>query len=91
SQQWEIYNHLIKFDGKCVSVVGGATGSGSLVDIESCSGASSQVWTPVSGTLVNSGSGRCLAVPGSNTTNGTQLDIEDCSGGTNQEWAIPNL
>ncbi|HEV2646201.1 MAG TPA: ricin-type beta-trefoil lectin domain protein [Acidobacteriaceae bacterium] len=91
SQQWEIYNHTVRFDGKCVSVAGGGTGNGSLVDLESCSGAGSQTWTPVGGTLVNAGSGRCLDIPGSSTTNGIQLDILDCSGGSNQKWTIPNL
>jgi len=63
---------------------------GALVDLETCDGGLSQVWTQQSdGALLNGASGMCLDDPGANTTAGTRLDIFPCGGSPAQQWALP--
>ena len=58
--------------------------------LNTCSGASSQVWTPSTGhTLVNKASGLCLNAATSEA-NGTGLTTATCSStSTNQQWWLP--
>jgi hypothetical protein len=92
-QRWTPTNGLVTGPlislGRCLSVVGGGTSSGTLVDLENCNNSGAQNWTQQgSGTLVNPQSGLCLTDPGGSTTNGTQLDIETCSGATSQKFWV---
>jgi hypothetical protein len=79
----------VSVNGLCLDTTGG--GSGTLTELNTCSGASSQQWQQGTGnTLVNPASGLCLDDPGASTTNGTQLDAATCvTGDTAQVWPLP--
>jgi hypothetical protein len=92
-QRWTPLNGLVSGPlrslARCMDTVGGATASGTKVQLFDCNNAASQNWTQQSnGTLLNTNSGLCLTDPGSSTTNGTQLDIEACTGATNQQFFV---
>jgi hypothetical protein len=76
-------NNAIQIQGLCLDT------SGSQVVLNTCSGASSQVWTPSTGhTLVNQASGLCLNAP--SQANGTGLTAATCSPTSkNQQWWLP--
>ena len=76
-------NNTIQLDGLCLDT------SGSQVVLNTCSGATSQTWTPSTGhTLVNKASGLCLNAP--SQTNGTALTTATCSStNKNQQWWLP--
>jgi hypothetical protein len=76
-------NNTIQIQGLCLD-----TSSGH-VTLNTCSGASSQVWTPSTGhTLVNQASGLCLNAP--SQANGTDLTTATCSPtNKNQQWWLP--
>ena len=83
-------NGTIRADGKCLDVIGGATGNGSLVDLYDCNGTGAQVWQPQpDGALLNPQSGKCLDDTGFSTTPGTQVQIWSCTGAANQSWVQP--
>lgn len=76
----------IKINGLCLDT------SGTNVVLNTCSGASSQVWTPGTAsrghTLVNKATGQCLYA--SSQTKGTALTTAACSSTTvGQEWWLP--
>ncbi len=65
--------------GRCLDVTGGATASGTPIQLYDCNGNAAQVWTQqANGTLINPNSGKCLTSPAGSTTNGTQLVIDTC-------------
>jgi Ricin-type beta-trefoil lectin domain len=76
-------NGTLQIRGLCLD-----TSSGSVV-LNTCSGASSQVWTPGTDyTLVNQASGLCLYA--SSSANGTDLATATCSPtNTEQQWRLP--
>jgi hypothetical protein len=73
----------IRYQGLCMDTLG------SRVVLNTCSGASSQVWTPGTGhTLVNKASGLCLAAP--SQSDGAAVDVATCSSATDdQHWRLP--
>jgi hypothetical protein len=77
-------NNTIQIQGLCLDT------SGSKVVLNTCSGASSQVWTPSTGnTLVNKASGLCLNAA-SSQANGTDLTTATCSStNKSQQWWLP--
>ena len=78
--------------GMCLDTAGGGTSQGTLTVLNTCTGGSTQVWTPgPNGSLVNQASGLCLDDPNFNTANGTQMQIYSCNGGNNQRWRLPQL
>ncbi len=84
-QQWTPEpDGTIRVAGKCLEV------TGTLVDVDTCSTSTAEVWQAGANTsLVNPATGKCLDDPGSSTTLQTQVDIATCSGGANQVWASP--
>jgi len=89
SQLWTIQtNGTIQIHGLCLAVTGGGTANGSLVELSSCNGSSSQEWTAgLDQELQNTGSGKCLGAP--SASNGTQLEIETCADTAAQHWRPP--
>jgi predicted chitinase len=72
-------------DGKCIGLAGGATASGTKIDVYSCVGDATQQWTiQGDGTIRNSG--RCLDVSGGLTADGTAVQIYDCNNTAAQQW-----
>src|SRR5262249_52654915 len=76
--------------GLCLGTGGGTSSMGApLVDLEGCSGGSSQEWTQNGAYLVNTATGKCLDDPGSNTTPGTHLQIWGWDNTPAQQWSLP--
>jgi hypothetical protein len=82
----------IQHDGTsyCLTVAGGGTASGTLIELDSCTaGDASQQWIPLgpSRDLYNPQSGLCAndAV----ATEGTQLELSSCYQGNNEIWDLP--
>jgi glucosylceramidase len=90
-QNWTIESDgTIRIKDRCMDTSSPGGGAGSLIVLNPCNGASSQIWTtgPTS-SLLDQASGLCLSDPGSNAANGTQLNIETCTGGKYQQWHLP--
>ena len=67
-----------------------ATGNGSGLTVEPCSGSGTQQWdVQPDGYLYNIGAGRVLDDQFGNTGNGTILQIYDGLGNPNQKWSTP--
>jgi hypothetical protein len=73
----------IRYQGLCLDT------TGSRVVLNTCSGASSQVWTPGNWhSLVNKASGQCLTAV--SQSDGAGLDVTGCSSvNTDQHWRLP--
>jgi hypothetical protein len=75
--------------GRCVDVVGGATGNGAQTQLWDCNGAANQTWNRTTGRqLTVYGGAKCLDANGQGTTNGTAVIIWDCNGQANQQWNV---
>jgi hypothetical protein len=75
---------------KCLDVTGGATTSGTLLQLWDCNGTGAQEWRWRQQTrLVNPQSGRCLNIAGGSVVNGARLDISDCDDTAGQVWGLP--
>jgi O-glycosyl hydrolase len=73
--------------GRCLGVPGGTTGT--QLDIETCSGATTQEFTlNANGTITENGGANCLDAYGQGTTAGTKVDVWSCNGGANQVWEL---
>jgi hypothetical protein len=85
----EATNGTLQVLSNCVDVTG--TTSGSNVELNPCSGASTQNWAVESnGEIVNNASGLCLDDPGNNTGAGAvQMEVETCTGSAQQDWTAP--
>jgi hypothetical protein len=90
SQLWTAEaDGTVRIHGMCVGVAGGSKASGSLVEIDSCNGAASEIWRQQSGgTLLNVNSGLCLGVPNGNIANDQQLWIYSCNTNQTQQWPL---
>ncbi|KAF7319735.1 hypothetical protein MKEN_00755700 [Mycena kentingensis (nom. inval.)] len=90
SQAWTITGTgaLSIYGGsKCLDVTGGATASGTKLQIWSCSsGNANQKWT-VSGSAIQwTDHSQCVDLTGGSTTNGNVMQIWSCTGGANQQF-----
>jgi Ricin-type beta-trefoil lectin domain len=75
--------------GRCVDVLGGATGNGAQTQLWDCTGATNQAWSYTSGKqLTVYGGAKCLDASGQGTGNGTAAIIWDCNGQPNQQWNV---
>jgi hypothetical protein len=69
--------------GKCVTLA-----SGTGLTLQTCTGATSQVWRRTgSGEYVLKSDAKCLTAP--KTTSGTQLTIATCANASSQLWSLP--
>jgi hypothetical protein len=99
SQAWTTEpDGTIRDNGLCLDTAGGGTAAGTLIVVDSCDGAATQVWTQGAGhpgsagnSLTNQGAaGMCLVDPGSVTARNTQLQISACEDGlAAQNWVLP--
>ena len=72
---------------KCMDVTGGATASGTAVQLWECNGTGAQEWRwRQQSRLVNPHSGRCLEVVGAGAD---RLQISDCDNFSGQVWRLP--
>ncbi|MFJ1805193.1 MULTISPECIES: polymorphic toxin-type HINT domain-containing protein [unclassified Streptomyces] len=72
---------------RCVEDAGGSTTAGAKVQINTCSGATSQKWTiGTDGTVKVLG--LCLDTTGNATTSGTLVVIDTCKTDTTQKWKV---
>lgn len=71
--------------GKCLDDWDDSTTLANKIDLSSCNGTDSQVWTVESnGTVENNGN--CLDVKQQSKSNGALIDLYKCNGGANQQW-----
>ncbi|HEY3734201.1 MAG TPA: ricin-type beta-trefoil lectin domain protein [Streptosporangiaceae bacterium] len=93
SQEWTLESDgTVQIHGLCLEPTAGGTAKGTLVVIDTCDGAATQIWAPGANYgLINQGSNKCLTDPTSNTVSGTQLIISPCTLNKSQEWRLPNL
>ena len=64
--------------GKCLDDPSGRTANGTVVDLSTCTGKSSQRWTTVADGTLRTG-GKCLNVAGNSSSSGTRLELEACN------------
>ncbi|MFJ8957929.1 RICIN domain-containing protein [Lentzea sp. NPDC102401] len=81
--------------GLCVGVRDASTSAGKPVQLEACTGATSQVWalTPNGSDhrLVNANGGKCLNVKDNATTPGALIQTNSCDGTATKQWTLaPN-
>jgi peptidoglycan/xylan/chitin deacetylase (PgdA/CDA1 family) len=88
SQAWTISGSSIQiFGNKCLDVTGGATASGTKMQIWTCTGGdTNQAWTLSGNTITWSGHSSCLDLTGGSTAAGNVVQIWTCTGGPNQQW-----
>ncbi|MEE1782859.1 ricin-type beta-trefoil lectin domain protein [Streptomyces sp. SP17BM10] len=91
AEKFNTTGNVLKVYGQCLTAMG--TTAGSAVQLQPCSGSSTQTWTSRSdGTMLNGAANECLAVPGGVTADGTAVVIADC--GTpvpaGQGWSVPD-
>jgi RHS repeat-associated protein len=78
--------------GLCLNLRGGATTDGTPLELNTCTGATTQVfyWQPggstAAGPLVNPTSGKCLDILSGGTANGTAVQLKTCTAAANQAW-----
>ena len=98
SQQWEFVPSAtgstigaLKALGQCLNPVGGGTVSGTLIEMNACTGSNAQKWQwQADNTVKNTNSGLCLTIP--SWTNGAQLSLTTCTSPTNlKKWYYPTL
>lgn len=72
----------------CLSVVGQSGADGAAVDLEACTGASTQQWRLTGDGQIVNANGKCLDVPYGTRTNGALVQIWTCgAGNANQQWS----
>ncbi|HET7016239.1 MAG TPA: ricin-type beta-trefoil lectin domain protein [Streptosporangiaceae bacterium] len=77
---------IIGGGGRCIGTAGGSINSGALLQLQDCTGASTQTWEIVSnGTLVGV-NGLCMDVQGGRTADGTLVQAWTCNGTGAQQW-----
>jgi Ricin-type beta-trefoil lectin domain len=92
TERWEAQANgtIVSSAGECLDAVQGKTGGGDpgdLVQVNSCSGASTQQWvTTPAGALMNPATGKCLDDPYSSTAVGALADTYKCNGTAAQKW-----
>jgi len=64
--------------GKCLDDPSGKTANGTRIDLQSCTGRTSQRWTVVQDGTLRTG-GKCLSTAGDSTSNGAKLQLETCN------------
>ncbi|HEX7305394.1 RICIN domain-containing protein [Lentzea sp.] len=78
--------------GLCVGVRDASTSAGKPVQLETCTGATSQVWAlTASGTnhrLVNANGGKCLNVQDNATTPGALVQTNSCDSAATKQWTL---
>ncbi|WP_158973169.1 ricin-type beta-trefoil lectin domain protein [Streptomyces griseus] len=72
---------------KCVEDAGGSTTAGAKVQINTCSGGTSQKWTVGTDGTVKV-LGMCLDTSGNATTSGTLVVIDTCKTDATQKWKV---
>ncbi|MGM9465196.1 ricin-type beta-trefoil lectin domain protein [Streptomyces murinus] len=72
---------------RCVDDAGGSTTAGTKVQINTCSGATSEKWTVGTDGTVKV-LGMCLDTTGNATTSGTLLVIDTCKSDATQKWKV---
>ena len=93
AQEWTIEaDGTIRIHGLCLDTAGQGTAASTLVVINTCNGAATQIWTPDSShELISQGAGMCLTDPLSNPSPGTQLIISPCAASKSQAWWLPEV
>jgi beta-glucosidase len=81
AQEWTFTGGTLRNQGKCLSVRGRGTATGTTVDIYPCtSGDTNQQWQVLPGDeLKNTRSGKCLAFPAAVPAAGVNLVIKPCA------------
>ncbi|GAA3687280.1 CBM35 domain-containing protein [Lentzea roselyniae] len=78
--------------GLCVGVRDASTSAGKPIQLEACTGASSQVWalTSVGSNyrLVNANGGKCMNVKDNATTAGALVQTNSCDGAATKQWTL---
>lgn len=78
--------------GLCVGVRDASTSAGKPIQLETCSGATSQVWAlTASGSshrLVNANGGKCMNVKDNATTAGALVQTNSCDGAATKQWTL---
>ena len=64
--------------GKCLDDPSGKTANGTRIDLQSCTGRTSQRWTAVQDGTLRTG-GKCLSTAGDSKSNGAKLQLETCN------------
>jgi len=81
--------------GRCVGVTGGSTADQAALELQDCSGATSQQLRLETAegyyVLRVVGSDRCLAVSGASTSAGASIVQATCGGGASQQWSGADL
>jgi len=80
------------YSGRCLDLPGGNATDGNLLQILTCSGATSQHWAWNENAKAIQWDGgqagtHCLDVPGNNLTNGNSVQILQCNGSPQQQWS----
>jgi hypothetical protein len=81
---------------KCIGPVGGSTASGTLLELETCTGTANQRWIPAATSggfyqLVNELNGLCMSVFGASIFAGTLVIQFDCHTDLNQQWSFTDI
>ena len=100
AQHWTyVQDSTLRIHRMCLAVPGSTATSGTLVRLQTCTGAPRQQWEPAypraisssagasATTLLNPWSGMCLADP--SATKGTRIVIRKCAGTASQSWTLP--
>ncbi|MFF3216968.1 LamG-like jellyroll fold domain-containing protein [Streptomyces sp. NPDC002886] len=93
SQTFQVLeNGELRVAGKCVTTKAGGTAIRTLIQLNTCNGASGQQWLPTADSgFYNPRSGFCLDLPNARTDNGTQLELSGCYGLNAERWLTPGL
>lgn len=95
-QQWVLTDVSggvrISAGGLCVGVRDASTSAGKPIQLEACTGATSQVWalTPNGGNqrLVNANGGKCMNVKDNATTSGALVQTNSCDSAATKQWTL---
>jgi RHS repeat-associated protein len=80
----------IRTAGLCLGPSGGATAVNTPMVVETCTGATGDVWAVgPDGWVWDIAAGLCLSDPNASTVSGTQLIIATCNGKPQQTWTAP--
>lgn len=80
-----VSGQVVGYDAMCLDDRGGGVSNGNPVQIFSCDGTNSQLWTVEPDGTIRS-SGMCMDVEGGNDTDGTLIDLYQCNGTGAQVW-----
>ena len=72
--------------GKCLNDAGNRTANGTPVNIGTCNGGTSQLWTVVQDRTLRI-HGKCLSISGSAKVSGAKAVLATCSGYASQQWS----